>query len=53
MILEKQNKEKKDKVNFWTDNLEQFKKYVKKQIPGTKNEDLENQFGIPADLDYV
>ena len=35
--LGKQNKEKKDKINFWTDNLEQFKKYVKKSMPGLKN----------------
>lgn len=43
----------KQKVNFWTDNLEQFKKFVKKEMPGTKDQDLEERFGIPTDLDYV
>jgi hypothetical protein len=33
--------------------LEQFKKHVKRSMPGTSKEDLENQFGIPADLDYI
>jgi hypothetical protein len=28
----------KEKINLWTDNLEQFKKYVKKQTPGLKNQ---------------
>ena len=35
--LEKQINEKKTQVNFWVDNLEQFKKYVKKQNPGIKD----------------
>lgn len=43
----------KQKVNFWTDNLEQFKKFVKKEMPGIKDQDLEERFGIPTDLDYV
>lgn len=52
-MIEKQNKEIKEKINFWTDNLQQFKKHVKKQTPGLKDKDLEDQYGIPVDLDYV
>jgi hypothetical protein len=53
LCSEKQNKEKKEKINFWTDNLEQFKKHVKKQMPGTRDQDIQQQYGIPMDMDYV
>jgi hypothetical protein len=33
--------------------LEQIKKYIKGQQPGTKDADLEEAYGIPADLEYV
>jgi len=52
-ILEKQNNELKTAINLQTDNLEQIKKYIKKQQPGIKDKEIEQTYEIPADLDYI
>lgn len=43
----------KEAINNQTDNLEQIKKFIKKQQPGTKDTEIEEAYGIPADLDYI
>lgn len=40
-------------MNLQTDNLEQIKKFIKKQQPGVKDAEIEQNYGIPADLDYL
>ena len=50
---EKQNLEVKTAINLETDNLEQIKKYIKKQQPGIKDKEIELSYDIPADLDYI
>ena len=49
----KQNKEMKQRVNDETDNLEQIRKYIKRTQPGVRDSEIEEQFGIECDLDYV
>jgi hypothetical protein len=33
--------------------LEQIKKFIKKTQPGVKDAEIEESYGIPADLDYL
>ena len=40
-------------VNEETDNLEQIKKFIKKNQIGVTDIEIEQAYGIPHDLDYI
>jgi len=44
--------ESKEAANKWTDNLFQLKSWIKKKFPIDEKQ-IDKQFGIPEDLDYV
>ena len=55
-VLEKINKEAvvaKEAVNRWTDNIYAVQSWVGKKFPGINVNDMNKQFEIPEDLDYV
>lgn len=44
--------ESKEAANKWTDNLFQLKSWIKKKFPIDEKQ-IDKQFGIPEDLDYI
>lgn len=40
-------------ANRWTDNLYSLQSWIGKKFPNISVSDLNKQFGIPEDLDYV
>jgi|JI9StandDraft_1071089.scaffolds.fasta_scaffold442532_1 hypothetical protein len=39
-------------VNFWTDNIYQLLKYIKKSCPGITDEAIKEVYDIDPDIDY-
>ena len=55
-VLEKLRREivlSKDATNRWTDNVYSLHSWIGKMFPSIAINDLNQQFGIPEDLDYV
>ena len=55
-ILEQVKKEttvSKEAVNRWTDNIFSIQSWIGKTFPAANMNDMNKQFGIPDDLDYV
>jgi len=47
-----ETKVSKEAANRWTDNLFTLKSWLKKKFPVPENQ-INKQFGIPEDLDYI
>ena len=43
----------KTKINNEIDDLQQIKKFIKKQQIGIKDKDIQEQYGIVVDLEYL
>jgi len=43
----------KDSANRWTDNIFSLHSWIQKKFPAIEIKDLNKQFGIPEDIDYV
>ncbi len=55
-VLDKMRRETKaavDGANRWTDNIYSLHSWIGKKFPSVSVADLNKQFGIPEDLDYV
>lgn len=51
-LLESEISTAKDAANRWTDNVFSLKSWIKKKFPVDENQ-INKQFGIPEDLDYI
>ena len=52
MCIVKQNNQLKKAINIEIDNLEQIKKYIKKNQVGVSNQEIQGSYGIPGNLEY-
>ena len=43
----------KEAVNRWTDNIYSIQSWVGKKYPTVNINDLNQQFGVPDDMDYM
>ncbi|XP_030754265.1 meiotic nuclear division protein 1 homolog [Sitophilus oryzae] len=50
--MAKKTAELKDAANRWTDNIFAIKSWCKKKFP-VEDKDIDKQFGIPDDFDYI
>lgn len=50
--LEKQDKEVKKVADFWTDNIFQILKYLKKEFQ-MKDDEIKMRFEIDPEIDYL
>lgn len=51
--MKKKRKIALEAANRWTDNLYEMESWMKKNNPGMSSEDLQTNFPILKDLDYV
>ena len=52
-VLAEETKLSKTATNRWTDNIYNIQSWIDKKFPGISVQDLNKQFGVPEDLDYV
>ena len=51
--VKKETTVSKEAVNRWTDNIFSIQSWIGKTFPAVNMNDMNKQFGIPDDLDYV
>ena len=51
--LKKETTVAKEAVNRWTDNIYSIQSWVGKKYPSVNVNDLNQQFGVPDDMDYI
>ncbi len=51
--MKKEIKVAEEAANRWTDNVFAIRSWITKKFPSVNLADLDKQFGIPEDLDYV
>ena len=51
--LKKETMIAKEAVNRWTDNIYSIQSWVGKKYPTVNVNDLNQQFGVPDDMDYM